>query len=76
MDKVSVVVPVFNKEKELKRCLNSIVKQTYNNIEIIIVDDGSTDNSYKIYTEFANKDKRIRIVKKKMKALILPDILE
>lgn len=65
MDKVSVIVPVYNKEKELKRCLLSIVTQTYKDLEIIVVDDGSTDKSYKIYTEFASKDNRIKIIRKK-----------
>ena len=65
MDKVSVIVPVYNKEKELKRCLLSIVTQTYKNLEIIVVDDGSTDESYKIYTKFANEDSRIKIIKKR-----------
>lgn len=65
MDKVSVIVPVYNKEKELKRCLLSIITQTYKNLEIIVVDDGSTDESYKIYTKFASKDNRIKIIRKK-----------
>lgn len=65
MDKVSVIVPVYNKEKELERCLLSIVTQTYKNLEIIVIDDGSTDGSYNIYTDFANKDKRIKIIRKK-----------
>lgn len=65
MDKVSVIVPVYNKEKELERCLLSIVTQTYKDLEIIVVDDGSTDGSYDVYTEFANKDKRIKIIRKR-----------
>lgn len=65
MDKVSVIVPVYNKEKDLKRCLLSIITQTYKNLEIIVIDDGSTDESYKIYTKFANEDARIKIIRKK-----------
>ena len=56
---VSVIVPVYNVELYLKRCLDSIIKQTLANIEIILVDDGSTDNSGKICDEFAQKDFRI-----------------
>lgn len=56
---VSIIVPVYNTESYLEKCLNSILNQTYKNIEVIIIDDGSTDNSYKILQEFQNKDKRI-----------------
>ena len=53
--KVSVIVPVYNSEKYLKRCLDSIIAQTYNNLEIIIVNDGSTDNSTDIIREYKKK---------------------
>ena len=56
---ISIIVPVFNVEKYLMRCLDSIMKQTYENIEIIVVDDGSTDNSAKIIDNYSMKDKRI-----------------
>lgn len=62
---VSVIVPVYNVELYLKRCLDSIIKQTLANIEIILVDDGSTDNSGKICDEFAQKDFRISVIHKK-----------
>lgn len=52
MPKISVIVPVFNTEKYLRRCLDSIINQTYKDIEIIIVDDGSTDNSENIIIEY------------------------
>ncbi len=60
-DKISVVIPVHNDRKTLKRCLDSIVNQTYKNLEIIIV-DGSTDSSLKIARKYQEKDKRIKII--------------
>ena len=52
---ISVIVPVYNVEKYLKKCVQSIINQTYKNLEIILVDDGSSDNSGKICDEFAQK---------------------
>lgn len=65
MDKISVVVPVYNVEKFLDQCLGSLVKQTYQNLEILIIDDGSTDGSDVIYKKYAIKDNRIKIIKQK-----------
>lgn len=66
MDKlISIVVPVYNTEKYLKKCVNTIVNQTYKNLEIILVDDGSTDNSGKMCDELANTDNRIKVIHKK-----------
>ena len=62
---ISVIVPVYNVEKYLPQCLISLAGQTYKNLEIIIVDDGSPDNSVKIAAEFAKKDKRIKIIRQK-----------
>ena len=62
---ISVVVPVYNVEKYLKQCLDSILVQTFSNIEIICVNDGSTDNSRKILEEYKKRDFRIKIVDKK-----------
>lgn len=62
---VTIIVPVYNVEKYLERCLNSIIKQSYSNLEIILIDDGSTDNSGKICDEFQNIDKRIHTIHKK-----------
>lgn len=62
---ISVIIPVYNVEKYLDRCINSVVKQTYNNLEIILVDDGSPDNCPKLCDEWAKKDSRIRVIHKK-----------
>ena len=62
--KVSVIIPVYNAEQYLKRCLDSVLAQTYQDFEIICIDDGSTDNSGAICDEYAKKDSRIRILRK------------
>lgn len=64
MDKISVIVPVYNVEDYLEECINSILGQTYKNLEIILVDDGSTDNSSKICDIYEKKDKRIKVIHK------------
>ena len=61
---ISVIVPVYNIEKYLRRSINSIINQTYKNLEIILVDDGSTDQSGKICDEYANIDNRIKVIHK------------
>ena len=63
--KVSVVVPVYNAEKYIKTCVNSIRNQTYKNLEIILVDDGAKDNSPQICDDFQKEDARIRVIHKK-----------
>lgn len=63
--KVSVIVPIYNAEKYLNKCLESIIGQTYKNLEIILVDDGSPDNSPEICDDWAQKDSRIRVIHKK-----------
>lgn len=62
MPLVSVIVPIFNTEQFLCRCLDSIITQSYSNLEIILVDDGSTDNSGLICDEYSAKDKRIKVI--------------
>lgn len=62
--KVSIVVPIYNIEKYLEKCIKSLISQTYNNIEIILVDDGSTDKSAVICDKFASEDKRIEVIHK------------
>lgn len=62
--KVSVIVPVYNVERYLENCLNTLVNQTLNDIEIICINDGSKDNSLNILRDFAAKDSRIKIIDK------------
>ena len=59
--KVSIIVPIYNCEKTLKICVDSILKQTYKNIEVILVDDGSSDSSYDICKKFESIDQRINV---------------
>ena len=61
--KISVIVPVYNVEKYIRKCIESIINQTFKDIEIIIVNDGTKDNSIKIAEEYLS-DKRIKIVNK------------
>lgn len=60
-EKISIVVPAFNSESVLENCINSIIRQSYKNLEIIIINDGSTDNTKKIAEKLAKDDKRILI---------------
>lgn len=62
--KISVIVPVYNVEDYIRKCLDSLINQTYKNLEIIVVDDGSQDSSGKICDEYANKDQRIHVIHK------------
>lgn len=64
-DLISVIVPVYNIEKYLPRCIDSILNQTYKNWEAIFINDGSTDNSLKILEEYKRKNERIKIIDKK-----------
>ena len=63
---VSVIVPAYNVEKYLSRCLDSILAQTYKYIEVIIVDDGATDKTGEIADQYAKRFKNIRCIHKKM----------
>ncbi|MDR1943045.1 MAG: glycosyltransferase [Endomicrobium sp.] len=60
--KVSVIIPVYNTEKYLRQCLDSVVNQTLKDIELICINDGSTDNSLKILNEYASSDNRIKLI--------------
>lgn len=65
MNKISVIIPVFQSEKYISKCIESIVNQTYDNWELLLVDDGSTDNSGIICDEYANMEPRIKVFHKK-----------
>lgn len=59
---ITVIAPIYNQEHLLKRCINSILNQDYTEFELILIDDGSTDNSSQICNEYASKDSRIRVI--------------
>ena len=63
-DMISIIIPIYNVEKYLEKCLDSILNQTYKNLEIILIDDGSTNNSPNICNSYCEKDKRIKIIHK------------
>ena len=65
MPKISLIVPVYKTEKYLRQCIDSLINQTFQDIEIILVDDGSPDNSPAICDEYAAKDQRIKVIHKK-----------
>ena len=66
---ISVIVPIYNVEKYLNRCVDSLINQTYNRLEIILVDDGSPDNCPAICDNYAEKDSRIRVIHKKNRGI-------
>ena len=61
---ISIVLPIYNVEKYIEKCMDSVLNQTYKNIEVILVDDGSPDRCPKICEEYAKKDNRIKVVHK------------
>lgn len=68
--KVSLIVPVYNAEKYLKQCMDSVINQTYSFLDIIMIDDGSTDGSGAICDFYAERDARIRVIHKKNQGLV------
>lgn len=68
---ITVIVPMFNSEKTIEKCLDSIINQSYENLEIILVDDYSTDNTLKVCEKYLLKDKRIKIVKNESKGVAM-----
>lgn len=73
---ISVIVPIYNVEKYLARCVDSIVNQTYKNLEIILVDDGSPDRCPQMCDDYAEKDSRIKVVYKKTEDFPMPEMQE
>lgn len=63
--KISIIIPIFNCSEYIERCVNSLINQTYENIEILLIDDGSTDNSYLVCLGLAKRDSRIRLFQQK-----------
>lgn len=72
MVKVSIIIPIYNEEKYLKECLSSVLNQSLKDIEIICVNDGSTDSSKDIIDEYAQKDGRIKAIHKKIQVTGTP----
>ena len=66
---ISIIVPVYNVERYLVKCLDSIVNQTYQNLQIILIEDGSSDNSGKICDDYSKKDQRISVIHKRNEGL-------
>ena len=62
---VSVIVPIYNTEKYIDECVGSLVRQTYENLEILLMNDGSTDNSLRLLDEWCKKDDRLKLHTKK-----------
>ena len=73
-EKISVIIPVYNVEKYISRCLDSILNQSYKNVEIIIINDGSTDKSGLICDEYSKRYDNIRVFHKKMVELVQLEI--
>lgn len=71
LEKVSVIIPVYNVHNYLKFCINSVINQSYSNLEIILVDDGSTDGSSVICDNYAKEDKRVKVYHKKNEGVSL-----
>lgn len=66
---ISIIIPIYNAERYLKDCLDSVIMQKYDNLEVILINDGSTDNSEKICREYVNKDKRIKLINQENKGV-------
>ena len=69
MDKISIIVPIYNVENYLSYALDSILNQTYKNLEVLLIDDGSTDSSSKIAEEYVKRDSRFILIHQKNQGL-------
>ena len=69
MELISVIVPVYNVQKYLKKCVESILNQSYSNLEVILIDDGSTDESGQMCDKLRDRDKRIKVFHQENKGL-------
>ncbi|MBE6449510.1 MAG: glycosyltransferase [Alphaproteobacteria bacterium] len=67
---ISVVIPVYNTGKFLAECLDSVLSQTFQNLEVICVNDGSTDNSEEILAQYSQKDNRIKVINQKNQGVV------
>ena len=65
MPQISIIVPIYNGAKYINKCIEMIINQTFKDFELIIIDDGSTDNTSDMCNEYAKKDKRIKVISKK-----------
>ena len=61
---ISIIIPVYNADKYLRRCIDSVISQSFTDFELILVDDGSKDKSPQICDEYASQDKRVRVIHK------------
>ena len=76
MPKITIIVPVYNVEKYLKECLDSLVSQTIDNIEVICINDGSTDNSKEILEDYQNRYSFVKVINhEKNKLLLITNVL-
>ena len=73
-EKITVIVPVYNVENYLEKCLDSLINQTYKNLEIIVINDGSTDNSINILKNLISNNHRCSIISQKMEGYLLLEI--
>ena len=73
---ISIIVPVYNVEKYLSKCLDSLLNQTYTDVEFILIDDGSTDSSGKIADSYKDRDTDSRYFKPKIEVFLPPEIME